>query len=108
MGCPQCQSNEISPSGVCLICGYRVEAKPESGEQDARGVIGRVQEQLRTAMALGQWPVTFSFGVMTCYHGVCDVEELVRRADALMYRSKSNGKDRITYDVMGHKAGPHQ
>jgi len=79
---------------------------PETGEQDARGVIGRVQEQLRTAMALGQWPVTFSFGVMTCYHGVCDVEELVRRADALMYRSKSNGKDRITYDAVGYREGP--
>jgi len=24
MGCPQCQNSEISPSGVCLICGYRV------------------------------------------------------------------------------------
>ena len=79
---------------------------PETGEQDARGVIGRVQDQLRTAMALGQWPVTFSFGVMTCYHGVCDVEELVRRADALMYRSKSNGKDRITYDAVGYREGP--
>ena len=80
---------------------------PETGEQDARLVIGRVQEQLRTAMTMGQWPVTFSFGVMTCYHGVCDVEELVRRADALMYRSKSDGKDRITYDIMGQKEGPH-
>jgi len=79
---------------------------PETGEQDARGVIGRVQDHLRTAMALGQWPVTFSFGVMTCYHGVCDVEELVRRADALMYRSKSNGKDRITYDAVGYREGP--
>jgi diguanylate cyclase (GGDEF)-like protein len=81
---------------------------PETDEQDARGVIERVQEQLRTVMAMGQWPVSFSFGVMTCYHGICDVEELVRQADALMYRSKSNGKDRVTYDIIGQKAGPHQ
>jgi diguanylate cyclase (GGDEF)-like protein len=81
---------------------------PETGEQDARGVIERVQEQLRTAMALGKWPVTFSFGVMTCYHGVCEVEELVRKADALMYRSKSDGKDRITYGVTGRQEGPHR
>jgi diguanylate cyclase (GGDEF)-like protein len=79
---------------------------PETGEEDARGVIGRVQERLRTAMAMGQWPVTFSFGVITCYHAVCDVEEMVRKADALMYRSKSNGKDRVTYDVTGQKEGP--
>jgi uncharacterized RDD family membrane protein YckC len=25
MGCPQCHSDEISPSGVCLICGCRIE-----------------------------------------------------------------------------------
>jgi diguanylate cyclase (GGDEF)-like protein len=81
---------------------------PETGEEDARGVIGRVQERLRTAMAMGQWPVTFSFGVLTCYHAACDVEELVRRADALMYRSKATGKDRITYDVTGYKEGPHR
>jgi uncharacterized RDD family membrane protein YckC len=22
MGCPQCESDEISPSGICLVCGY--------------------------------------------------------------------------------------
>jgi uncharacterized RDD family membrane protein YckC len=27
MGCPQCHSDEISPSGVCLICGYRTIAE---------------------------------------------------------------------------------
>jgi uncharacterized RDD family membrane protein YckC len=29
MGCPQCQSDEISPSGVCLICGYQTAAEPD-------------------------------------------------------------------------------
>jgi uncharacterized RDD family membrane protein YckC len=32
MGCPQCESNEISPSGVCLICGYQIPAD-SSAEQ---------------------------------------------------------------------------
>lgn len=27
MGCPQCHSDEISPTGVCLICGYHSEAE---------------------------------------------------------------------------------
>jgi uncharacterized RDD family membrane protein YckC/uncharacterized Zn finger protein (UPF0148 family) len=36
MGCPQCQSDEISPSGVCLICGYRIPAaKPKEAESEA-------------------------------------------------------------------------
>ena len=29
MACPQCQGDEISPAGLCLICGYQVNAKPE-------------------------------------------------------------------------------
>jgi uncharacterized RDD family membrane protein YckC len=28
MGCPQCQSDEISPSGVCRICGYQTTVEP--------------------------------------------------------------------------------
>lgn len=37
MGCPQCQSDEISPSGTCLICGYRAgessTLKSEDGQE---------------------------------------------------------------------------
>jgi len=31
MGCPQCQSEEMSSSGVCLVCGYR-SAEPVKSE----------------------------------------------------------------------------
>jgi len=48
MGCPQCNSDEISPSGVCLICGFRIsedssEPKTESGEGDAPGYSGMIE-----------------------------------------------------------------
>jgi uncharacterized RDD family membrane protein YckC len=48
MGCPQCQSDEISPAGVCLICGYRLAPEPsdpntEAGEQDANGPSGLIE-----------------------------------------------------------------
>jgi uncharacterized RDD family membrane protein YckC len=48
MGCPQCQSDEISPAGVCLICGYRVAAElsdpnTEAEEQDASGHSGLIE-----------------------------------------------------------------
>lgn len=33
MGCPQCQSDELSPSGVCLICGFQTaETQAPAGE----------------------------------------------------------------------------
>jgi len=48
MGCPQCQSDEISPAGVCLICGYRIAAElsdpdTEAEEQDANGHSGLIE-----------------------------------------------------------------
>ncbi len=35
MACPQCQSNEISPEGSCLICGYKIDAKPTEPKEEA-------------------------------------------------------------------------
>ena len=32
MGCPQCQSEEISSSGVCLVCGYQINPEPPAVE----------------------------------------------------------------------------
>jgi len=49
MGCPQCQSDEISPSGVCLICGYRIpaanskEAEAESVQEEDRNYSGMIE-----------------------------------------------------------------
>jgi len=28
MGCPQCQSEEISSSGICLVCGFQIQGDP--------------------------------------------------------------------------------
>jgi uncharacterized RDD family membrane protein YckC len=35
MGCPQCQSEEISSSGTCLICGYQLNPDPPAAESPA-------------------------------------------------------------------------
>jgi uncharacterized RDD family membrane protein YckC len=32
MGCPKCQCTEISAAGICLWCGYQVNAAPEESE----------------------------------------------------------------------------
>jgi uncharacterized RDD family membrane protein YckC len=42
MGCPQCQSDEISPAGVCLICGYQTTAEPD---EHAEGETESVSEE---------------------------------------------------------------
>jgi len=48
MACPQCQSDEISPAGVCLICGYLIndeaaEPKAEAAGEDVRSHPGPIE-----------------------------------------------------------------
>jgi uncharacterized RDD family membrane protein YckC len=36
MDCPQCHNDEISPSGACLVCGYRLQQPSPASEADSR------------------------------------------------------------------------
>ena len=72
---------------------------PETGEQEAQLVVQRVKDRLLEVVRSNRWPVTFSFGLLTCYERSCAVDDLIRDADALMYRSKTGGKNRITSDI---------
>ncbi len=47
MGCPQCQSNEISDSGLCLVCGYQMEPDKPAEETDA---IGKEEDSPRSTV----------------------------------------------------------
>jgi len=43
--------------------------------------------------------VTFSIGVLTCLEAQITPDELIKRADSLMYSVKKNGKNAIAYAV---------
>jgi uncharacterized RDD family membrane protein YckC len=52
MGCPECQSDDIGPSGVCLSCGYvfpdnapEMESESDNGES---GISSGIPESLRS------------------------------------------------------------
>ena len=67
-----------------------------SDRETARGTA----ERLRSAIAGRAWPhrpVTASFGVATTGRGVRTVEELVEQADAALYFSKHQGRNRVTH-----------
>jgi diguanylate cyclase (GGDEF)-like protein/PAS domain S-box-containing protein len=68
----------------------------ESGE-DAQGVAERVLEALRRPLSVGEHElsVTVSIGIAQAEDRI-EGRELVRRADAAMYRAKALGKDRCT------------
>jgi len=50
-------------------------------------------------MRQNDWPVTFSIGVLTCLEAQITTDELIKRADSLMYLVKKNGKNAISYAI---------
>lgn len=49
-------------------------------------------------------PVTFSIGAITFAADLPDIEDMIQRADALMYRIKQSGKNGIEYQVVSEAA----
>jgi diguanylate cyclase (GGDEF)-like protein len=68
---------------------------PETGYEASGLVIQRIQDKFSEAMSLNRWPVTFSMGVVTFPQPLDSVDEMVKKADDLMYTAKNSGKNRI-------------
>lgn len=72
---------------------------PDTGAEDARRFGQRVREKLRqTEIADLGVQVTASFGVSQFVPGPDAAKSLILRADQALYRSKREGKDRISVD----------
>jgi hypothetical protein len=50
-------------------------------------------------MSAQHWPVAFSSGAMTWQQPPATVEELIGRADRLMYSAKSRGRNALAFDA---------
>ncbi len=72
---------------------------PDAGPSDAGPLISKLHRLLLAEMERYGWPVTFSIGVATFAKAPRSVDDLLARADALQYRAKSSGKNRIIFDV---------
>lgn len=69
----------------------------ETDAQTAPAVISNMQRALLKEMAENGWAVTFSIGVLTLTAPQISVDEMLRRADQLMYVVKNGGKNNIQY-----------
>ena len=74
---------------------------PETQAEAAQIVVKRIQRFLLDLVQKNEWPVTFSFGVATFLRTPDSVEEVVRKADALMYAAKNSGGNGIRHEVVG-------
>ena len=76
----------------------------ETGTEGARVAMDLLNGRLLDAMRLQGWPVTFSIGLLTCLEAQVSAEELVKKADDLMYLVKSSGKNAITHSTIPSQA----
>jgi diguanylate cyclase (GGDEF)-like protein len=73
---------------------------PETAEEAARVVLAKLQSALMALMGEQQWPVTFSIGAVTFLTAPDSAEEMIQKADQLMYNVKQSGKNRVEQRVM--------
>lgn len=72
---------------------------PETDGDNAKQAVSKVHNNLLDAVQQNNWPVSFSIGVVSCYKS-CNVDELIKMADALMYSVKNSGKNRVAYQAI--------
>jgi len=68
---------------------------PDTDAAAAQEVFRRLRHELAELGRRNGWPLSLSIGAIVCRPAECDVDELLRRADALMYRVKSAGKNDV-------------
>lgn len=73
---------------------------PETDGESALSVAAKVRQQLKRELE-GRWPVSFSMGLVTYLKSPATIDEVVGRADGLMYEVKKKGKDALRWEVVG-------
>jgi diguanylate cyclase (GGDEF)-like protein len=68
---------------------------PNTGTDAALSVLDKLLTTLSRSMRLNRWPVTFSVGVVTFLNAPDSVDQMVQRADEIMYSVKQAGKNHL-------------
>lgn len=73
---------------------------PETAGESAMTVAAKVRQQLKNDVE-NHWPVTFSMGLVTYLKSPATIDEVIGRADRLMYEVKEVSKDALRWEVVG-------
>lgn len=73
---------------------------PATASEEARVVLHTVLGELRERIRRGGWPISLSVGALTFTRSSLGVDELMRRADALMYGVKAGGKNGVLQEEL--------
>lgn len=77
---------------------------PDTPGDAALKLLTKVHDSLDKAMVSKGWPVGFSIGAATYIQVPLTVDEIIRRADELMYSVKHSGKNRLLHLEIGEIA----
>ncbi len=73
---------------------------PEAAGESALTAAAKVQQQLKNEVE-NCWPVTFSIGLVTYLKSPASIDEVIGRADRLMYEVKYETKNALRWNVVG-------
>ncbi len=71
---------------------------PETDEEGARIIMNKLNAVLQTLLTPTNWPIGFSFGVVTFPAPLESLETMLERADKLMYEAKHSGKGAMLFE----------
>jgi diguanylate cyclase (GGDEF)-like protein len=69
----------------------------ETDSAAARNVVTNIQARLTTVIRENNWPISCSFGVLSCTDSFCTPEEMINLADQLMYSVKKSTKNSANF-----------
>jgi diguanylate cyclase (GGDEF)-like protein len=75
---------------------------PQTAPEAAWIVLEKLERVLTETMAASEWPVTFSIGAVTYAVPPDSTDEIIGKADQIMYSIKSSGKARLKQEVVGY------
>jgi diguanylate cyclase (GGDEF)-like protein len=70
---------------------------PETPSESAVLFLSKIHEQLEMAMKSSSWPVSFSIGAVTHLKTPASIDDIICKADTLMYEVKHSGKNRLLH-----------
>ncbi len=76
---------------------------PETGYETAQSAVEKIKNRLTKVMKAHQWPVTFSFGMVTFNEPPSSVDQIITIADGLMYDVKKRGKNGVRSEIFSRE-----